>query len=291
MSAKLRPVIFGEVLFDCFPEGEQVLGGAPFNVAWHLQAFGDNPRFVSRVGQDEMGRKIIAAMEEWGMDTSSVQIDPQHPTGRVDIELIDNEPHYDITPGCAYDFIDEAVIRESREAGILYHGTLGLRNPVAYKAFEKLSGTPGLSSFMDVNLRPPWWQKDEVIKLLKNARWVKLNHDEMKNLGSASGDIEQDMVQFQDEYDLDLLIVTLGAEGAQVRTREGELHSVAPSAAQQFVDTVGAGDAFTAVFLHGLISQWPIIDTLNAAQQFASAVVGLRGATSKDPGFYEAYKK
>ena len=67
-----RPIIFGEVLFDCFPDGSRVLGGAPFNVAWHLQAFGAEPLFVSRVGNDPMGRKIRDAMLQWGMDTSGL---------------------------------------------------------------------------------------------------------------------------------------------------------------------------------------------------------------------------
>jgi len=286
VSNKIQSIIFGEVLFDCFPDGEQVLGGAPFNVAWHLQAFGDQPRFVSRVGDDLQGNKIISAMTKWGMDTDSLQIDAQHPTGRVDVVLMDDEPHYTITPNCAYDFIDVAEIKNPAAKAILYHGTLALRNPVTRQAYEKLASHQTLSIFLDVNLRSPWWQKDEVSAWLKRARWVKLNQDELKQLGIASGDIQQAMALFQEKYDLDLLIVTRGAEGAIVRSREGELHSTKPPEVLQFVDTVGAGDAFTAVFLHGLMSEWSIADTLNAAQKFASAVVGLRGAISNSPEFY-----
>ncbi|WP_126455048.1 carbohydrate kinase family protein [Sulfuriflexus mobilis] len=287
MSNKLQPIIFGEVLFDCFPDGEQVLGGAPFNVAWNLQAFGDKPRLVSRVGEDALGKRIIKAMEEWGMDITAVQRDPQHQTGRVDVALINDEPHYSITPNCAYDFIDITNISYPEAEGILYHGTLGLRNRVARQAFEALASHPQLSIFLDVNLRPPWWQEDEVSGWLKQARWVKLNQDELHQLGPASGDIQLDMARFQKKYALELLIVTLGAEGAVVRSHDGVLHSVRPAGTQQFVDTVGAGDAFTAVFLHGLICGWPLTDILTAAQNFASAVVGLRGATSTDPGIYK----
>lgn len=289
MSNKLQPIIFGEVLFDCFPGGEQVLGGAPFNVAWHLQAFGDKPRLVSRVGDDAPGRKIISAMEGWGMDTTSVQIDPHHQTGRVDVALIDNEPHYNITADCAYDFIDAAEIVNSKTTGILYHGSLGLRHTTARHAFEKLASNPNLSIFLDVNLRPPWWDKDEVSGWLKQARWVKLNQQELHQLGSASGDIQVDMAKFQHEYALDLLIVTRGEEGAMLRSSEGNMLTVTPPSAQLFVDTVGAGDAFTSVFLHGLISGWPLNDILVAAQKFASAVVERRGATSSDPGLYQDF--
>lgn len=291
MNNKIQPVVFGEVLFDCFPDGEQILGGAPFNVAWHLQAFGDRPRFVSRVGKDELGEKIITAMKTWGMDTSSVQIDPLHRSGRVDVQLIEDEPHYNITPDCAYDFIDAAEVVMPENGGILYHGTLGLRNTIACQAFEKLAANPNLSIFVDVNLRPPYWHKNEVSKWLHQATWVKLNHDELQQLGSVTGNIQRDMSEFQQRYNLEQLILTRGEQGAMVRSHEGEMYSVKPPQAQQFIDTVGAGDAFTAVYLHGLIAQWPLLDTLNAAQQFASAVVGLRGATSSDPEFYQAFNK
>ncbi len=290
MSNKHQPIIFGEVLFDCFPGGEQVLGGAPFNVAWHLQAFGDQPRFISRVGDDAQGTQIINAMTQWGMDTTSVQTDRQHQTGRVDVELIDDEPHYNITPNCAYDFIDALALNNLDAKGILYHGSLALRNSATRQSFERLVSNPELSIFLDVNLRPPWFDKEELSNWLTQARWVKLNQHELQQLGSCSGDLQDDMAQFQVKYELDLLIVTRGEEGAIVRSCDGGLHSVTPPAAQKFVDTVGAGDAFTAVFVHGLILGWPLSKTLDAAQQFASAVVGLRGATSTDAGFYNAFR-
>ncbi len=130
-NSKPKVFVFGEVLFDCFPTGEQVLGGAPFNVAWHLQALGNQPHFISRVGDDELGKKILHAMDDWGMDTTTTQLDPVNPTGQVEIKLINNEPHYTITPGCAYDFIGASDLGNISASGILYHGTLGLRNTVS----------------------------------------------------------------------------------------------------------------------------------------------------------------
>lgn len=289
MTSNNRPMIFGEVLFDCFPGGEQVLGGAPFNVAWHLQAFGDAPCFISRIGHDELGQHIETSMQGWGMDTTGLQHDAEHQTGRVDIELIDNEPHYTITPDCAYDFIDESQLPGSDNHALLYHGTLGLRNPVSRQALEALRSRTGISVFMDVNLRPPWWQQAEVEGWLQQARWVKLNQDELQQLGESGSDSHRDMADFQERYDLDLLIVTRGEEGAVVRERHGELHQVKPAPVKQFVDTVGAGDAFTAVFLHGLMARWPLQRTLEAAQTFASGVVGQRGATTDDASFYQAF--
>lgn len=80
---KNRPAIFGEVLFDYFPDGQRILGGAPFNVAWHLQAFKQRPKFISRIGADQSGCEVSKAMDSWGMDRTSLQIDPVHPTGKV----------------------------------------------------------------------------------------------------------------------------------------------------------------------------------------------------------------
>lgn len=281
-------MIFGEVLFDCFPDGQEVLGGAPFNVAWHLQAFGDQPCLISRVGDDSHGKDILHAMELWGMDSNGVQLDTQHPTGRVDITLEDNEPAYTINPDCAYDFTDASIIPAVTE-GVLYHGTLALRNPVARAAFNKLVANSNLSIFLDVNLRQPWWRAEEVLGWIRQARWVKLNHNELAQLGIHMENRNLDLAQFQEEYEIDLLVVTHGAEGAVVRTMQGELHQVKPSPAQRFVDTVGAGDAFTAVFLHGLLAGWTIAETINAAQEFASVVVGQRGAISTDPEFYKSF--
>ena len=94
-------LIFGEVLFDCFPNGKQILGGAPFNVAWHLQAFGVAPLLISRVGNDGLGTQIKTAMQAWGMDCSGLQVDPDRPTGTVTVQFNGEEPLYDIVNPCA----------------------------------------------------------------------------------------------------------------------------------------------------------------------------------------------
>ena len=105
-SVSNAPVyVVGEVVFDLFPGGGRVLGGAPFNVAWHLQAFGNRPQLISRVGDDEPGREVLQAMQAWGMSIAGVQIDHEHPTGQVAVELVDHEPRYQIVPDCSYNFV------------------------------------------------------------------------------------------------------------------------------------------------------------------------------------------
>ncbi|HEY5673443.1 MAG TPA: carbohydrate kinase [Malonomonas sp.] len=281
--------IFGEVLFDCFPTGEQILGGAPFNVAWHLQALGDQPRFISRVGKDDRGDKIMLAMRNWGMNTTAVQIDTEHPTGRVEVTITDGEPSYDIVADSAYDFISAEQLGDPIAAGILYHGTLCLRNQTARDALHEIAQRAEIRIFLDVNLRPPWWQRDEVFAWLKNAHWVKMNQEELRLLGAGATDIRQQMAELQSTCGLEQLIVTRGEQSTLVRTAAGEFHSLVPKKAEHLVDTVGAGDAFSAVYIHGLRAGWPTEVTLHHAQQFASKIVGLRGATTADSVFYQEF--
>lgn len=287
MSETTKLLIFGEVLFDCFPTGERILGGAPFNVAWHLQAFGDEPRLISRVGEDALGKKILTTMETWGLSLEGIQIDPVHQTGRVDVKFIHEEPHYTITPDSAYDFIDADTIDRDFDKGILYHGTLGLRNEVSRNALSTLTQNSGLSIFLDVNLRAPWWKKEEVYQWIKKARWVKLNEDELRSLGFTSADIRKAMADLQMEFGIEHLILTRGKEGATVRTLNGEYYHHTPESVEHITDTVGAGDAFSAMYIHGLLSGWSIPDTLCVAQRFAGKVLGIRGATTTDHLFYQ----
>src|SRR5690606_31337572 len=112
-SIPARPVIFGEVLFDVFPDGTAVLGGAAFNVAWNLRGLGLDPLFVSRVGDDERGRGVLGAMERFGMDTSAVEVDPIRPTGVVTVAFRDGEPSYEIIADQAYDRIEARAAKEA----------------------------------------------------------------------------------------------------------------------------------------------------------------------------------
>lgn len=283
-----RITVFGEVLFDCFPGGEKVLGGAPFNVAWHLQAFGQRPRFVSSVGDDDEGCTIRGAMQRWGMDTAMLQTDPARATGEVRISLRDGEPTYDIVDGVAYDYIDPAQIDDEPD-GILYHGSLALRNESSRQALEKLKSTRPPAVFMDVNLRSPWWRREQVLAWIDAADWLKLNEDEYGLLQDGASDPLQTAGDFLRRHSLRGLVLTRGKHGAMAITPDQDPIEVAPVQALEVVDTVGAGDALSAVLLLGLNLGWPMRQTLERAQSFASALVERRGATVDDPAFYELF--
>lgn len=286
-----RPVVFGEVLFDRFPDGSAVLGGAPFNVAWHLQGFAATPLFISRVGDDHAGRQVFEAMHAWGMDAAGVQIDTVHPTGAVEVVLVDGQPTYTIVPDQAYDFIDAdgaATAVAHTDAGLLYYGTLAARNPASETAMARLRNDTSLQTFVDINLRAPWWDIPRVETALQGARWAKLNDEELAQvLGREAGtlDIVAAAREVRERYQLKYLVVTRGSAGALLVTADEVVHG-RPAEVADIVDTVGAGDGFSAVMIVGLLQGWPLAATLERALEFAAAICAVRGATTADPGLY-----
>ena len=285
-----RPVVFGEVLFDCFPDGSRVLGGAPFNVAWHCQAFGLQPLFISRVGDDPLGREVKSAMLDWGMDISGLQVDATHATGIVDVSFHDGEPSYNIVENSAWDFIDHHATPAIDKRSVIYHGSLALRNPVAAGSLTELKQQCSESVFIDVNLRPPWWNSSLIENIIQNGQWIKLNVDELALIVPQERDTEARLGYLLENPDVELIVVTQGDAGA-IAVSHNERCSVQPDNIINVVDTVGAGDAFSSVLLLGIHNAWQLQEILNRAQQFASAVVGQRGATTQDKAFYRPFIK
>ena len=291
-----NPVIVGEVLFDCFPDGTAVLGGAPFNVAWHLHGLGLSPLMITAVGDDEHGQQVMQAMQGWGMDTRGVQVDRQHPTGRVAVSLQGAMPSYEIVPEQAYDFIDEqcaGAVLQNESHALMYHGSLVARTTRSRGMLDTLVNQTLLPSFVDVNLRKPWYTRADIDHFLKQSRWVKLNDEELmivmqSEAGGKGKGISNLARQCYARYALELLIVTLGDQGALALTQNGLIEG-APVAATQLVDTVGAGDSFSAVIIAGLIRQWPLPLALERALQFAAAVCEIRGATTRDRTLYRRF--
>jgi len=282
-------VIFGEVLFDCFEDGSRILGGAPFNVAWNLKALGAHPLMISRIGNDEMGTQILNAMNDWGMSTDGIQIDDSHPTGTVNVYIEQDEPRFEILDSVAYDFIDQNALPYLPLTGIIYHGSLALRHETSKMALANLLTQMDAKVFIDINLRPPWWENELINNISFSASWIKLNQHELDML--TSGDSDQNrIIQFFSMADnVKELILTQGEQGAMTITPEGELNRIEPEHNPNFVDAVGAGDGFSSVMLLGKYYSWPTEITMQRAQEFASAIVGIRGATTTDKAFYQSF--
>jgi fructokinase len=243
------------------------------------------------VGNDALGRAIRGAMQDWGMETAGLQMDSTCPTGLVKITLAGGEPTFDILPERAYDRIDGESLPPMEPGALLYHGSLALRGETSRAALDQIRERQSPRRFVDVNLRRPWWDAGRVLNLLEGAAWAKINGDELAALVPEADERMDQARLLQERFGLETLYVTEGAAGAFARTPDGEVVRVRPSAEVQVVDAVGAGDAFASVLILGILSGWPLQQTLNRAQDFASAIVGRRGATVRDPGLYQAFRQ
>jgi len=287
-------MIFGEVLFDRFPDVE-VLGGAPFNVAWHLRGFGEDPLLVSRVGDDEAGRRALDSMRDWGLDPTAVGVDSEAPTGVVDVRVTGEGHAFDILPDRAYDRIEVGRVPADTRASLICHGTLALRTEANRRALERLRRETGARSFCDVNLRPPWVVRHVVDTSLACAHWIKLNDEELAVVSGRPADGREARVAAAravlDQRGLRAVFVTSGERGALAVARGGVSFEASSPSVPDFVDTVGAGDAFTAVVILGLRRNWSLERILNEAVAFAARMCARRGATVADPALYEALRR
>ena len=301
-------VVLGEVLWDRFETGD-VLGGAPLNVAWNLKGFGLDPLMVSRVGDDELGHRAIDRMKAWGMRTDGIQIDPDHDTGVVDVTLDQGEPSYDIVKNVAYDHIapingsargaiDERIAAgtdhqtgpDHRQPIFFYHGSLAYRGERTAETIRGLRQELPADVFFDINVRQPHFHAGWLGVLMHDLAHVKLNADELRLVTdeSAAEDPAGAAQRVFEKYQqLQSALITLGSRGAMWVPRGGQPVRVTTRSPGKMVDAVGAGDAFAAVTIAGLVGRHPIAQTLAAAAEFASRVCTLSGATTDDPEFYE----
>lgn len=285
------PLIFGEVLFDQFEDGSSVLGGAPFNVAWHLAGLGLQPRMLTRIGTDAQARAVQDAMRDWQLSDDLLQVDAHKPTGTVQIKMAQGQHHFDIVPDVAYDYIESPApdtISRFGKPALLYHGSLAVRNEVSRATLLHLRKTLDCPVFVDINLRAPWWDVETVNMLMDGATWLKINDEELRTLVTTGDDLQDKAQQLLVQKNLTAVIVTRGAEGSFVQTRD-ELITCSPVRVDKLVDTVGAGDAFSAIMIAGLLKGIDYQQIIKLAAQFAARICEQRGATVHDRGFYQHF--
>jgi fructokinase len=275
----------GEVLWDMLPAGKQ-LGGAPANFAYHARALGADAVVVSRVGDDDAGREILRRLAPLGLDTRFITTDPVHPTGVVDVRLdARGVPEYVIREPVAWDFIpaDAASLDLARRADAVCFGTLAQRSPVSrdsIRAFLRATG-PGCLRVFDINLRQSYLERRLVEDLLALSDVLKLNDEELPVVGrllEIPGDGRDVVNRLLADYPLRLVAVTRGPDGSALYTR-GRTSDVPGTPPERIADTVGAGDAFTAAIVTGLL-RGDDLDRVNAfANRLASYVCSQPGAT------------
>lgn len=285
------PLVIGEVLFDHFPDGKEVLGGAPFNVAWNLQGMGFSPQMITAVGNDAAAEKVRGAMADWGMTHDFIQTVSDKPTGKVEVTLKEGEPKFDILQDRAWDFIEPPPVANFEQFSWLYYGSLAYRSSRTAETMRKLIAECGLPRFVDINIRPPWFDAAWLNVLVRDADWVKMNQDELEQMTEtrceSPDDIQKAAAKFREKYGVRNFCITSGSKGAFLATEDGNGIRIAVTPPDPLVDTVGAGDAFASVLLAGLIDERPLKEAGEAASRFAAKVCQNNGATCRDMSFYQ----
>ncbi|MGH8852710.1 MAG: PfkB family carbohydrate kinase [Telluria sp.] len=306
MSAPVTTVVFGEALVDDFST-EQVVGGAPFNVARHLAAFMAPQLMVTRIGGDQPGMAVRAEFERFAMSEAGLQVDAIEETGRVLVERGPRGHRFTILPSQAYDFIDRAqalAALASVQPGMLYFGTLAQRGERSRATLAALLAATEAPRFLDLNLREGQYDERCVTRSLQAANIAKVNEEELQALfqwyfqitpderALSADEVRASCQALLRMFSLDALILTLGHRGSVVFSAGGDVMLNRDNPAPPFViDTVGAGDAFSAIFLLGRMRDWPLEVTLARANEFAGAICAIPGAVPRDLGFYDQWMR
>jgi fructokinase len=248
----------GEILWDLI-DGKELLGGATFNFSVQLSRLGHKVSFISAVGDDDRGRRALETASQLGLSTKFIRVVKDTPTGTVSV-MVDaqGQPSYVLHRPAAYDFA--ALPSESLDPDWLYHGTLQLIEARMLAVLhDLLQRYPNARRFYDINLRKDSYAAPLVTELLHLADVVKMNDDELVRVqqmaGTEHSSIESFCRDYAARFDWDAVCVTRGDRGCAI-LKGGEYVEVS-AVPVSVVDTVGAGDAFAAAFLHGLNAGWP----------------------------------
>lgn len=275
----------GEILWDVFP-GERKLGGAPANFAWHMHGLGADATIISRVGADADGQAILAQLQRMGMDTSAISNDNRRATGRVLVTMHDGGiPSYEIVEEVAWDHLEvtPALRRVAARADVVCFGSLAQRHAASRAAVQALvrSAHERAQRVFDVNLRQHYFDRHVLVESLELATVLKLNDEEVQPLCDCIGlKTDSDPLRaLLETFDLALVAMTRGADGSTLVTPT-EQHDH-PGIRTDVVDTVGAGDAFTAALCMGWL-RGLALDRINAwANRVAAFVCTREGGTPR----------
>jgi fructokinase len=291
-------LVVGEILFDLF-ENEKQLGGAPFNFAYHLNNLGFPVRYISRIGNDTHGKAILNILEQHHFNIDDIQTDNHHDTGTVIVQLSSSgNPTFHIKPDVAYDYIDYLPEKHSTlidMVDLIYFGTLAQRSKRGFENIQKFMENRRSDAvcFYDINLRPDCYSDKVILTSLGHADLLKLNEQELeecKRIFRFSKDDDTFIPFLMDKYALNTVAITKGDKGSELYTKDGSFHSKT-NRVSSIIDTVGAGDAYSAMLAAGILKGWEPARMLSMASMFALRICEIRGAIPESREFYKPIKK
>ena len=276
---KHQVVCFGEVLWDILPTGA-VPGGAPMNVAYHLQKLNKNPALITRIGIDKRGQDLMNIFSQQGVCTDFFQVDNEYETGKVYANPNEqNEVVYDIVKPVAWDFIgwDDAFNELVSDSDFFVFGSLAARNKVSRDTLFQLLEI-AKNKVLDINLRVPHFNRKIVEELLEKADFLKMNQSELELITgwfSNNTSIEERMKLIRDKFSIANMVVTMGGDGAMLFMNDKVIKH--PGFKVDVVDTVGSGDAFLAGLLSQLLNNACSEDALEFASGLGAFIATQRG--------------
>ena len=279
---RFKIVGLGEVLFDILPSQQKMLGGAPANFAYVSTQLGNQGVVLSRVGNDDDGKKILDQLQVKNLLSENIQIDRTHQTGTVNVALRNGQPSYEIVENVAWDFLElsENWRKIAENADAVCFGSLAQRSEIAQKTILKFVAlTNGLRIF-DVNLRQNYFSAGILRQSLQLANVVKLNHEELPVIAEMFAIKDERLVDLAEKlgqmFGLNLVCVTCGANGSfLIKTNQVSENA---GLKVRVKDTIGAGDAFTAGMTHGLLRGWDLDKTNEFANRVGAFVAAQTGA-------------
>ena len=274
----------GELLWDRLPKGAKP-GGAPTNVALHLNSIGQDVTLASRIGNDEPGKELVSFLEKSGLNSEFIQVDKSLPTSEVLVHLDENRnASYEICEPVAWDNLEssEPLVERAKKSGLLIYGTLASRNAKTRETILNLLNYNAVK-LIDVNFRKPYDSKEVVEKLLEKTDIVKLNDDELvvfaKWYNKQNLDEKKLIKWFVSFYGIKMVCVTRGEKGALLYYDDRFYEH--PGFKVKAIDTVGAGDAFLAGLIASLLDNKSPYESLAFACATGAFVASKEGATPR----------
>ena len=276
----------GDGLWDLFPDGPR-FGGATANYACHASILGGEVFMVSGVGKDDRGRALLKVYQKHEVNTELIQEVNDFPTGIVTVELREKGlPTFTIGENAAWDnwVWNEEIEQKVKSADALYFGTLGQRGQSARNGIRqalKIAKASQIPRILDVNLRAPFYDDALIRESVILCSVLKISDEELQRVAQAcelNSSLSDNavLVELRTKFQLDIVVVTRGAEGAVLISEEGVFEQ--PGVPTTVVDTVGAGDSFTASMTLGLLAAKDSSEILGEACKVAAGVCSHAGA-------------
>ncbi|HET7116215.1 MAG TPA: carbohydrate kinase [Hanamia sp.] len=275
-----KVVCFGEVLWDILPSGA-VPGGAPMNVAYHLHKQNINPAVITSVGNDKKGKELLTIFSSFGICTDFFQTDDQHETGKVYAKQNENKDMvYDIVKPVAWDYIEWENRFEDLVSNAEYFvfGSLAARSLQSKNTLLRLLECANIKA-LDINLRPPHFNREIVEELLSKADFLKLNQEELELITgwfSKFTNLNDRVKSIQDKFHIQNMVVTRGGEGAALFYNDKEYANNGYKV--KVADTVGSGDAFLSGFIGKLMANAEPAQALDFASRLGAFIATKKGA-------------